>query len=195
MKVAVVKETGPGERRVALVPEAVVKLCSGGHEVLVQTGAGAGAFFPDDVYSEAGASVVPAEQLADADAVLMVGRPDAAQLDRLRAGQAVLGMFAPLTDPDLVATLAATGATAVSLDLIPRTMSRSQPMDALSSQANIAGYKAAVLAAATFGRFFPLLITAAGTARYDARTCLGVDVVREEGASPRTGLHENLVPS
>ena len=176
MKVAVVKETGPAERRVALVPEAVAKLRSGEHEVLVQTGAGAGAFFPDDAYSEAGANIVAAEQLAEADAVLMVGKPDAAQVARLRAGQAVLGMFAPLTDPDLVARLAKTGATAVSLDLIPRTLSRAQPMDALTSQANIAGYKAAILAAATFGRFFPLLITAAGTARPAKVLVLGTGV-------------------
>src|SRR6266566_567559 len=176
MKVAVVKETGPAERRVALVPEAVAKLCSGGHEVLVQTGAGAGAFFPDDIYSEAGASVVTVDQLAGADAVLMVGRPDAAQIGRLRSGQAVLGMFAPLADPELALSLAGTGATAISLDLIPRTLSRAQPMDALTSQANIAGYKAAVLAAATFGRFFPLLITAAGTARPAKVLVLGTGV-------------------
>src|SRR6266566_4054398 len=176
MKVAVVKETGPAERRVALVPEAVAKLCSGGHEVLVQTGAGAGAFFPDDIYSEAGASVVTVDQLAGADAVLMVGRPDAAQIGRLRSGQAVLGMFAPLADPELALSLAGTGATAISLDLIPRTLSRAQPMDALTSQANIAGYKAAVLAAATFGRFFPMLITAAGTARPAKVLVLGTGV-------------------
>ena len=176
MKVAVVKETGPGERRVALVPEAVAKLRSAGHEVLVQTGAGAGAFLPDESYSEAGASVVPADQLAAADAILMVGKPDASQIGRLRSGQAVLGMFAPLTDPELVAQLASSGATAVSLDLIPRTLSRAQPMDALTSQANIAGYKAALVAAATFGRFFPLLITAAGTARPAKVLVLGTGV-------------------
>ncbi len=176
MKVAVVKETGPAERRVALVPEAVAKLHAAGHELLVQTGAGAGAFFPDDSYSEAGASVVEADQLAGADAVLMVGRPDAVQIGRLRSGQAVLGLLAPLTDPELAASLARTGVTAVSLDLIPRTLSRAQPMDALSSQANIAGYKAAVLAAATFGRFFPLLITAAGTARPAKVLVLGTGV-------------------
>src|SRR5215472_14039735 len=176
MKVAVVKETGPAERRVALVPEAVTKLRSAGHEVLVQTGAGAGAFFPDESYSEAGASVVPADQLAAADAILMVGKPDAFQIGRLRSGQAVLGMFAPLTDHELVSQLASTGATAVSLDLIPRTLSRAQPMDALTSQANIAGYKAALLAAATFGRFFPLLITAAGTARPAKVLVLGTGV-------------------
>jgi NAD(P) transhydrogenase subunit alpha len=176
MKVAVVKEAVPAERRVALVPEAVAKLHTAGHEVLVQTGAGAGAFLPDESYSEAGAIVVPADQLASADAILLVGRPDAAQLARLRPGQAVLGMLAPLTDPGLAARLAGTGATAVSLDLIPRTLPRAQPMDALSSQANIAGYKAALLAAAAYGRFFPMLITAAGTARPAKVLVLGTGV-------------------
>src|SRR6266852_1727456 len=176
MKVAVVKETGPAERRVALVPEAVAKLRSAGHEVLVQTGAGAGAFLPDESYSDAGATVVPAEQLAVADAILMVGKPDGPQVGRLRSGQAVVGMFAPLTDPQLAERLASTGATAVSLDLIPRTLSRAQPMDALTSQANIAGYKAALLAASSFGRFFPLLITAAGTARPAKVLVLGTGV-------------------
>jgi NAD(P) transhydrogenase subunit alpha len=176
MKVAVVKETAPAERRVALVPDAVAKLRSAGHEVLVQTGAGAGAFLPDESYSEAGATVVPAEQLAVADAILMVGKPDGPQVSRLRSGQAVLGMFAPLTDPQLAKRLASTGATALSLDLIPRTLSRAQPMDALTSQANIAGYKAALVAAAAFGRFFPLLITAAGTARPAKVLVLGTGV-------------------
>jgi len=175
MKVAVVKETG-SERRVALVPEAVAKLRSAGHQVLVQTGAGAGAFLPDEPYSDAGATVVPAEQLAVADAILMVGKPDGPQVGRLRSGQAVVGMFAPLTDPQLAERLASTGATAVSLDLIPRTLSRAQPMDALTSQANIAGYKAALLAATSFGRFFPLLITAAGTARPAKVLVLGTGV-------------------
>src|SRR5262245_59212757 len=189
MKVAVVKEAAPAERRVALVPEAVTKLRSAGHEVLVQTGAGAGAFFPDESYSEASASVVPADQLAAADAILMVGKPDAFQIARLRSGQAVLGMFAPLTDHDLVSQLASTSATAVSLDLIPRTLSRAQPMDALTSQANIAGYKAALLAAATFGRFFPLLITAAGTARPAKVLVLGTGVagLQAIGTSKRLG--------
>jgi NAD(P) transhydrogenase subunit alpha len=176
MKVAVVKEAGPAERRVALVPAAVAKLRSSGHEVLVQTGAGAGSFLADESYSDAGATVVPAEQLAVADAILMVGKPDGPQVSRLRSGQAVLGMFAPLTDPQLAERLASTGATAVSLDLVPRTLSRAQPMDALTSQANIAGYKAALLAAAAFGRFFPLLITAAGTARPAKVLVLGTGV-------------------
>src|SRR5260221_1568603 len=176
MEVAVGKETGPAERRVALVPEAVAKLRSAGHEVLVQTGAGAGAFLPDESSPDAGAAVVPAEQLAVADAIVMVGKPDGPQLGRLRSGQAVVGMFAPLTDPQLAERFASTGATAVSLDLIPRTISRAQPMDALTSQANIAGYKAALLAAASYGRFFPLLITAAGTARPAKVLVLGTGV-------------------
>jgi H+-translocating NAD(P) transhydrogenase subunit alpha len=176
MKVAVVKETGRAERRVALVPETVAKLRSSGHEILVETGAGAGAFMPDESYSEAGAAVVTADQLGPADAVLMVGRPDASQIARLRSGQALFGMLAPLTDPALADQLASTGVTAISLDLIPRTLSRAQPMDALTSQSNIAGYKAALLAATTFGRFFPLLITAAGTARPAKVLVLGTGV-------------------
>jgi H+-translocating NAD(P) transhydrogenase subunit alpha len=176
MKVAVVKETASAERRVALVPEIVSKLRSAGHEIIVQTGAGSGAFLPDESYSDAGASVVPADQLGSADAILMVNRPDAAQIAGLRPGQTIFGMLAPLTNPALADELAGTGATAVSLDLIPRTLSRAQSMDALSSQANIAGYKAALLAAATFGRFFPLLITAAGTARPAKVLVLGTGV-------------------
>jgi NAD(P) transhydrogenase subunit alpha len=176
MKVAVVKETWPAERRVALVPEAVAKLRSAGHEVLVEHDAGGGAFFPDDAYTEAGALVVAGDEITSADAVLMVTRPDDERLAQLHKGQAVLGLFAPLTDPEFVQRLAATGVTAISLDLIPRTLSRAQPMDALTSQANIAGYKAALIAAATFGRFFPLLITAAGTARPAKVLVLGTGV-------------------
>jgi H+-translocating NAD(P) transhydrogenase subunit alpha len=189
MKVAVVKETASGERRVALVPEAVAKLRTAGHEVLVETGAGAGAFLPDQSYSEAGALVVRPDQLAEADAILMVGKPDDAQIGRLRSGQAIFGLFAPLTDPDLTWRLAATGATVVSLDLIPRTLSRAQPMDALSSQANISGYKSAVIAAAAFGRFFPLLITAAGTARPAKVLVLGTGVagLQAIGTAKRLG--------
>jgi len=176
MKVAVVKETGPAERRVALVPEAIAKLKSAGHEVLVERGAGDGAFIPDDAFTDAGASIVGGDQLATADAVLMVGKPDKAQLGRLRPGQAIFGLFAPLTDPELVSQLAAAGVTAISLDMIPRTLSRAQPMDALTSQSNIAGYKAALVAATAFGRFFPLLITAAGTARPAKVLVLGTGV-------------------
>jgi NAD(P) transhydrogenase subunit alpha len=173
----VVRETAPGDRRVALVPEAVVKLRAAGYEVLLESGAGAGAWLADDSYAAAGASIVSrADALARADAILLVGRPDDAMIGALHKGQLVLGLLAPRTDPDLAAALAQAGVTAVSLDMIPRTIPRAQPMDALSSQANIAGYKAALLGAAAFGRFFPLLITAAGTARPAKVLVLGTGV-------------------
>src|SRR6185437_3373482 len=168
MKVAVVKESAPGERRVALVPETVQKLRQAGLEVLVEKGAGDSAWFPDGAYTEAGATVTTTDNLyATADVVLTVTRPDEAALGMLRPGQAVIGMLAPLTDPHLARTLAERGVTAISLDGLPRTLSRAQGMDALTSQANVAGYKAALVAAEAYGRFFPLLITAAHTARQD----------------------------
>src|SRR5579875_2788753 len=165
MKVAVIKETAPGERRVAVVPEAVPKLTGAGLEVVVETGAGDGAWLADGSYAEAGASVVSRQEALRADVILMVGKPDEQTIGAMHAGQAVLGMLAPLTDAGLVLRLAAAGITAISLDMIPRTLPKAQPMDALSSQASIAGYKAALLGASAFGRFFPMLITAAGTAR------------------------------
>jgi H+-translocating NAD(P) transhydrogenase subunit alpha len=176
MKVSVVNETASGERRVALVPEAVAKLRASGLEVLVESGAGAQAWFTDDSYAEAGASVVDRAEALSADAVLMVGKPDGATLAALRPGQVLIGMLAPLTDPALVSALAAARVTAISLDMLPRTLPRAQPMDALSSQANIAGYQAALIAATEYGRFFPLLITAAGTARPAKVLVLGTGV-------------------
>ncbi len=177
MKVAVVKETAPGERRVALVPETVPKLVQAGLDVLVERDAGDGAWFPDRAYTDAGATISdPADLYAAADVILTVTRPDEAALSRLRAGQTVIGMLAPLTDPQLAAALAERGVTAVSLDGLPRTLSRAQGMDALTSQANVAGYKAALVAADAYGRFFPLLITAAGTARPAKLLVLGTGV-------------------
>jgi H+-translocating NAD(P) transhydrogenase subunit alpha len=177
MKVAVVKENAPGEQRVALVPETVPRLVQAGLEVLVEAGAGDGAWFPDSAYSEAGAVIVAAEDLyATADVILMVTRPDLAQAERLRAGQAVFGMLSALIEPGLAQALAAKHVTGVSLDGLPRTLSRAQSMDALTSQANVAGYKAVLLAAAAYGRFFPLLITAAGTARPAKLLVLGTGV-------------------
>jgi H+-translocating NAD(P) transhydrogenase subunit alpha len=177
MKVAVVKETAPGERRVALVPEAVAKLRAAGLEVLVETAAGDGSWLSDDAFTEAGATIAARDELAvAADVIVTVGRPDERMIAGLRPGQALLGMLAPLPDPGFARRLAEAGVTAISLDLIPRTLPRAQPMDSLTSQANIAGYKAAVLAAATFGRFFPMLITAAGTARPAKVLILGTGV-------------------
>ena len=165
MKAAVVRETAPGERRVALAPDAVAKLRPAGIDVLVERGAGQSAWFTDSAYAQAGATIVgTAELFADADVILTVSKPSTTVVDQLSKGQAIIGMLSPLTDPELAAALAARGVTAISLDRMPRTLSRTQPMDALRSQANVAGYKAALVAAAAFGRFFPLLITAAGTA-------------------------------
>jgi H+-translocating NAD(P) transhydrogenase subunit alpha len=177
MKVAVVRESAPGERRVALVPETVPKLVQAGLEVLVEAGAGDSAWYPDSAYTAAGATVTSTDDLyAAADAILTVTRPGEAALSRLRAGQTLIGMLAPLTDPQLARLLAERGVTAVSLDGLPRTLSRAQGMDALTSQANVAGYKAALVAADAYGRFFPLLITAAGTARPAKLLVLGTGV-------------------
>jgi NAD(P) transhydrogenase subunit alpha len=177
MKVAVVKEDAPGERRVALVPETVPRLTAAGLEVLVEEGAGDAAWFPDSAYLAAGAAIAKtADLFAAADVILTVTRPGEAALARLRAGQAVFGMLSPLVTPQLARQLAEKGVTAVSLDGLPRTLSRAQGMDALSSQANVAGYKAVLVAAEAYGRFFPLLITAAGTARPARLLVLGTGV-------------------
>jgi len=177
MKVGVAKETAPGERRVALVPESLGKLTTAGIEILIERGAGDGAFLPDQAYVEAGARVVSADELyAQADVVLRVQKPSVAEMARLRAGQAVVGLLQPLLDPSLMQALASKGVIAISLDAIPRTLSRAQTMDALSSQANVGGYKAVLLAANEYGRYFPLLTTAAGTAKPANLLILGIGV-------------------
>ena len=177
MRVGVAKETAPGERRVALVPEAVEKLRAADVSVLVERGAGAEAWFPDVDYAEAGAKVVTTSAMySQADVILRIHRPSPAELKLLRPNQVVIGMLAPLLDPGAMAALAGMGVTAISLDAIPRTLSRSQGMDALSSQANVAGYKAVLIAAEAFGRYFPLLTTPAGTARPANVLVLGVGV-------------------
>src|ERR1700761_2608987 len=177
MKVGVVKEDAPGERRVALVPETVPKLTAAGAEGPVEKGAGEAAWYPDTASAEAGAVIVSGPELYDqADVILTVTRPSLSAVPRLRAGQTVFGLLGPLIHPELAPALAGQGVTAVSLDGLPRTLSRAQPMDALSSQANVAGYKAVLVAAETYGRFFPLLITAAGTARPARLLVLGAGV-------------------
>ena len=177
MKVGVARETAPGEARVALVPDALAKLTAAGIEVLVEKGAGTGALIPDSAFTDAGATIVSAADLyAQSDVVLRVQKPSADEAKRLRKGQAVIGLLQPLLDPKLMATLADAGVTAISLDAIPRTLSRAQTMDALSSQANVGGYKAVLLAANAFGRYFPLLTTAAGTAKPANVLILGIGV-------------------
>jgi NAD(P) transhydrogenase subunit alpha len=177
MKIGVARETAPGERRVALVPDALAKLTGGGLEILVEKGAGVGALIPDSAYTEAGASVVSTDDLyRDADVIVRVQKPSQSEAKRLRSGQAVVGLLQPLLDPKLMATLAERGVSAISLDAIPRTLSRAQTMDALSSQANVGGYKAVLMAANEFGRYFPLLTTAAGTAKPANVLILGIGV-------------------
>jgi H+-translocating NAD(P) transhydrogenase subunit alpha len=177
MKVGVARETAPGERRVALVPEALGRLAQAGWEILVEAGAGSGASIPDSAYVDAGAKVVPTEQLyAQSDVVVRVQRPSAAEVARLRSGQTVIGLLQPLLAPRMMGDLAGRGVTAISLDAIPRTLSRAQSMDALSSQANVGGYKAVLIAADAYGRYFPLLTTAAGTAKPANVLILGIGV-------------------
>lgn len=187
LRVGVVKEVAPGERRVALTPDSLVRLKDVALEVLVEAGAGAGAWFPDEDYEKAGATIVATDRIyADADVLLSVGRPDPA---RLRSGQTIIGLLGPLLNPELMGELAAQGVTAVSLDGLPRTLTRAQGMDALSSQANVAGYKAVLLAADRFDRFFPMLITAAGTSKPAEVLVLGIGVagLQAIGTAKRLG--------
>ena len=177
MKVGVARETAAGERRVALVPDALARLTAAGYEILVEVGAGSGALIPDAAYEDAGASIVSTADLyAQADVVLKVQKPSADEVSRLRSGQAIIGLLQPLIDPQTAKAIADRGATAISLDAIPRTLSRAQTMDALSSQANVGGYKAILIAANAFGRYYPLLTTAAGTAKPANVLILGIGV-------------------
>ncbi|MGZ3496942.1 MAG: Re/Si-specific NAD(P)(+) transhydrogenase subunit alpha [Vulcanimicrobiaceae bacterium] len=164
MNVAVPREVAPNEARVALVPETVTKLVKSGVSVAVERGAGTRAAFLDDLYAAAGASIVddPAALLSNADLVITVGRPSDSALHAMRKGAVLIGLLAPLGDAAYVQILANAGITALSMDAIPR-ITRAQSMDALSSQSNIAGYKAVLLAASALPKFFPMLTTAAGT--------------------------------
>jgi proton-translocating NAD(P)+ transhydrogenase subunit alpha len=159
MKVGVPRETAAGERRVALVPEIARRLIQSGIEIAVEPGAGEAASFTDDAFKEAGAA------LGDpwaAELVAKVRKPTEDEVSRLQQGQVLIGFLQPLTDPEGIERLASQGVTAFAMESIPR-ITRAQPMDALSSQATVAGYKAVVLAADRLPRFLPMLMTAAGT--------------------------------
>jgi len=160
MKVGVPRETAAGERRVALVPESIKRLAGGGFEVAVERGAGQAASFPDSDYEEAGASLV--DEAYSSDAVAKVQPPSAEEAARLRDGQVLIGFLQPLTDVEGIDRLSECGVVAFAMESIPR-ITRAQAMDALSSQATVSGYKAAVLAADQLPKFFPMLMTAAGT--------------------------------
>ncbi len=164
MKIAVPKEIAPGERRVALTPDAAAALVKAGLEVLVQAGAGEGAFHADAAFEKAGARIVPdaAGLYGQADVVLKVQKPAADEVDRMREGAVLVSFLQALGSPDLVQRLAGRKITSFGMEGVPR-ISRAQKMDALSSQANIAGYKAVLIAAESLTKFFPMLMTAAGT--------------------------------
>jgi NAD(P) transhydrogenase subunit alpha len=163
VRVAVPKETSPDERRVALVPDIVRKLVDSGFELAVEAGAGEDATFADRDYEEAGAAIVSSrEELLAADAVVKVRKPSPAEVELLREGSILIAFLEPLTDREGVERLAQRGVTGFALESIPR-ITRAQPMDALSSQATVSGYKAVIVAADRLPRFFPMLMTAAGT--------------------------------
>ncbi len=179
MKVGVPRERSPGERRVALVPDIVTKLVDEGLEVVVESGAGEEAGFPDAAYTGAGATVTgDAAAVYRSDVVVKVAPPVTGgedEVGRLERGSTFLGFMLPLTSPDLVNALAAAGVTSFSMELVPR-ITVAQRMDALSSQATVAGYRAALIAAQELGRFFPMLTTAAGTVRPATVMVLGAGV-------------------
>src|SRR3954453_16255329 len=162
MRVGVPKESREGERRVALIPDVVGSLAEGELQVAVESGAGESAGHPDSEYSDAGASVGSADDAWGADVVVKVALPTIEEIGRLRSGQVLIGHLAPLTSVETNKALAEAGVTSFAMEAIPR-ITRAQAMDALSSQASVAGYAATLLAAREAGRFFPMMTTAAGT--------------------------------
>jgi NAD(P) transhydrogenase subunit alpha len=163
MRVGVPKETAPGERRVALVPEVAGKLGARGVEVIVESGAGVDSLLDDTLYTDAGATVTDDPGAAwGCEVVVKIAAPTADEIARLGPNSLLIGFLSPLTSPQTTAALAQSKATALAMEAIPR-ISRAQSMDALSSQSSVAGYKAALLGAEEMGRFYPMMMTAAGT--------------------------------
>ena len=166
----------PGERRAPVVPAGVAALREQGLAVLVERGAGAGARYTDEEYAAHGARPASRDEVLAADVVLCVTRPPAADLARLGPGQTLMGLLRPAEDPGPLRAAASAGATLVALEGVPRTLSRAQTMDALSSQASVAGYKAVIEAARAYDGYLPLLMTAAGVARPARVLVLGAGV-------------------
>src|SRR5687768_6650809 len=166
MRVAVPSEIAAGEKRIAVVPDVLPQLLRAGHTVTVQAGAGLRAGFADEAYAEAGASVIPeaARVYAGSEMVLKVLRPTPEELPMLDSGTTLIGLLQPAGDPAIFRDLANRGVNALTMELVPRT-TRAQMMDALSSQSTVAGYKAVLIAANALQKFFPMLMTAAGTVR------------------------------
>jgi NAD(P) transhydrogenase subunit alpha len=176
MRVGVPRESAPGERRVAIVPETAARLTDSGHELAVERGAGEAAGFDDAAYAEAGARLVePGAAAEGAEGVVRVAPPSAEEAATLPTGIVLVGFLAPLADAEGIERLRARGVVAFAMESIPR-ITRAQPMDALSSQATVAGYKAVLLAADRVQKLFPLLMTAAGTIAPARALVLGAGV-------------------
>ena len=177
MKLSIPKERREGERRAAATPDSVKKLIALGFEVTIETGAGEGAAISDQAYRDAGAAIAPdaASALGDADLVIKVQRPEGDELKPMKRGAVLVGMLAPYADKEQVKAYAEAGIDAFSLELVPR-ITRAQSMDVLSSQANLAGYRAVLDAAHEFGRAFPMMMTAAGTVPPARVLVMGVGV-------------------
>ena len=175
MKLGIPKETRPNETRVAATPESVKKFKTLGVEILVESGAGAGAHFADSDYAAAGATLVSARDALAADIVLKVQRPTAEELSHVRKGALLAAILSPYADRAMVSQYAAQGVNAFAMEFMPR-ITRAQSMDVLSSQSNLAGYKAVVDAAGLFGRAFPMMMTAAGTSAAARVLVMGVGV-------------------
>lgn len=174
MKIGIPAETRQGEARVAATPETVKKLVAAKHQVIVQSGAGVTASVTDDAYTAAGAQIGSAADAFACEMVLKVRAPSADERAQIKSGSVVIGMLNPF-DAENIAAMAAAGLTAFALEAAPR-ITRAQSMDVLSSQANIAGYKAVLLAANTYQRFMPMLMTAAGTVKAARVLIMGVGV-------------------
>ncbi len=174
MKIGIPAETRPGETRVAATPETIKKYVAATHQVIVQSGAGVASSITDEAYQAAGAQIGTAADAFGAELVLKVRAPDAAERTLIKSGTVLVGMLNPF-DADNIAAMAAHGLSAFALEAAPR-ITRAQSLDVLSSQANIAGYKAVMLAANTYQRFMPMLMTAAGTVKAARVLIMGVGV-------------------
>ena len=193
MKLAVLRETAAGERRVALVPESVKKLTAAGFSVCVEAGAGESAYFSDELYTAAGATIeqTPAKVIEGAGMVLKSGIPTTDgprnEIDLLQSGQMLLGSLMPTRNPRVILALAERGVTAFSTDAIPRT-TRAQAMDTLSSMANIVGYKGILLGAIELAKYCPMFMTAAGTIFPAKIFVIGAGVAGASGGRAGQGL-------
>jgi NAD(P) transhydrogenase subunit alpha len=175
MRIGIPKETRPGEARVASTPEIVKRLVGKGFDLVVESGAGVGAGYPDGDYASAGAGLADRAGAYDAHLVLRVRRPDEDDVAALRPGGLLIGLLESCGEDPLVGSLLEKGVRVLAMERMPRT-SRAQSMDALSSQANIAGYRAVIEAAARYGRFFPMMMTSAGSAKPARVVVLGAGV-------------------